>query len=83
MSKQDRQAVRTVQDLERKYNFGLIGKGGSGLKFIDVIHPIGSVYMSVDNVSPSVFFGGTWERIEDTNNNIPSHLVVYAWKRTA
>lgn len=30
MHKQDRQAVRTVQDLERKYNLGLLAQGGSG-----------------------------------------------------
>ena len=32
---------------------------------IDVIYPVGSIYMSVGNTSPSVLFGGTWEQIED------------------
>ena len=33
---------------------------------IDVIYPVGSIYMSVNNVSPSTLFGGTWEQIQDT-----------------
>lgn len=34
------------------------------LSFIlDKIYPVGSVYMSVNNVSPETFLGGTWERL--------------------
>ena len=33
---------------------------------VDTIYPVGSIYMSVSNVSPSTLFGGTWEQIEDT-----------------
>lgn len=29
------------------------------------IYPIGSVYMSVNNVEPSLLFGGTWRQIKD------------------
>lgn len=32
---------------------------------IDVIYPIGAIYMSVNNSSPAALFGGTWEKIED------------------
>lgn len=35
------------------------------LGILDIIYPIGSIYMSVNNVSPEVLFGGTWEQIED------------------
>lgn len=29
------------------------------------IYPVGSIYMSVNNVNPSTVFGGTWQQIKD------------------
>lgn len=29
-------------------------------------YPVGSIYMSVNNVSPAAIFGGTWEQLKDT-----------------
>ena len=31
---------------------------------LDLVYPIGSIYMSVNNVDPQVIFEGTWEKIE-------------------
>lgn len=31
----------------------------------DVIYPIGSIYMSMNDTNPSVLFGGTWTQIKD------------------
>lgn len=31
----------------------------------DDVYPVGSIYLSVNNVNPSTLFGGTWEQIKD------------------
>lgn len=36
----------------------------SGL--LNVIYPVGSIYMSVNSADPSTLFGGEWDQIEDT-----------------
>ena len=32
---------------------------------INIIYPVGAIYMSTNNVSPATFLGGTWEQIQD------------------
>lgn len=32
---------------------------------LDMVYPVGSIYMSVNATSPSTLFGGTWDRIQD------------------
>ena len=35
----------------------------SGSSWIDVIHPVGSVWLSNSSTSPSSLFGGTWQQL--------------------
>lgn len=40
---------------------------GDALKALgNIMYPVGSIYMSVNGTDPSVWFGGTWERLKDT-----------------
>lgn len=39
--------------------------GSGNISILDLVYPIGSIYMSVQNVSPATFIGGTWERLKD------------------
>ena len=50
---------------ENDFNFNCEIKVNN-VSLIDIIYPVGSIYMSVNNVSPNVFFGGEWEQIKDT-----------------
>lgn len=39
--------------------------GSGNISILDLVYPIGSIYMSVNNVSPATFLGGTWEALQD------------------
>ena len=36
-----------------------------GKTLVDLIYPVGSIYMSVNETNPEVLFGGTWQKIRD------------------
>jgi len=38
-------------------------KGVQIFGIVDLVYPVGSIYMSVNDASPAVLFGGTWEQI--------------------
>ena len=41
------------------------GSNTSNTDLVNMIYPIGSIYMSVNSTNPATLFGGTWERIQD------------------
>ena len=43
---------------------------------IDILYPVGSVYSSVKEISPSILFGGDWIPITESTT-------YYSWYRTA
>lgn len=47
------------QYLEDKYG------GINQQQLLNLIYPVGSIYMSTNNTSPASFLGGTWTRIKD------------------
>lgn len=44
----------------------LAARNSNFLYLLSQIYPIGSIYISTVSTSPSILFGGTWERIKDT-----------------
>lgn len=34
-------------------------------QLVDLIYPVGAIYMSVNSASPAILFGGTWVQIKD------------------
>lgn len=42
-----------------------LGGGANNAAIVDLIYPVGAIYMSVVNTSPATLFGGTWVAIED------------------
>lgn len=42
-----------------------IDESENPVNIVDIVYPVGSIYMSVNNVSPSTLFGGAWERLKD------------------
>ena len=39
----------------------LINLESSVLNILNVIYPVGSIYLSVNSTNPGTLFGGTWE----------------------
>ena len=52
---------------------------------LEEIYPVGTVYMSVVNVDPGTFLGGTWQEFAPAKVTIGTNLTLdaYSWHRTA
>ena len=51
----------TESEIDEKF----ANAGVSNSDLLAKIYPVGSIYMSVNNVSPASFLGGTWEQLKD------------------
>lgn len=50
---------------EPSSNDKVVVKSTSIQSIVDIIYPVGSIYMSVNSTSPAVLFGGTWVQLEN------------------
>ena len=58
--------INFVNNQSNRVRTGAVLEASQIHNLIDVVYPVGSIYMSVNTVSPSVLFGfGVWEKIED------------------
>ena len=57
----------------------------NGKTIFDMVYPVGAIYISINEVSPSVLFGGTWEQIQGgiLIGTGDSSQTAYAWKRVS
>lgn len=43
----------------------VLNGNGAWASLIDMVYPVGSIYMSTQNTSPATLFGGTWQALEN------------------
>lgn len=58
--------VPRIDNTVTKNSNNLITSGAIVDAMLQMIYPVGSIYLSVNDTSPAAFLGGTWERIKDT-----------------
>ena len=58
--------INFVNNQNNRTRTGAVLEASQINNLIDIVYPVGSIYMSVNTISPSVLFGfGVWEKIED------------------
>ena len=58
--------INFVNNQNNRTRTGAVLEASQINNLIDIVYPVGSIYMSVNTVSPSILFGfGVWEKIED------------------
>lgn len=54
-----------IEELQKTFSVSIENIEKNLLTFLD-IYPVGSIYISVNNVDPGTVFGGTWKQIKDS-----------------
>ena len=57
---------QSIEALDEKINNIEIGGGSTIQSILEMVYPVGSIYISVNSINPNSLFGfGTWEQIKD------------------
>lgn len=59
----------TKEDVEELINEKISKLDMTQINVLDNVYPVGSIYMSINNVNPSVIFGGSWESMSISTLN--------------
>lgn len=61
--------INTINSSIEEINNTISNIGGGGVSpsdVLNIVYPVGSIYMSTSDVSPATFIGGLWEQLKDT-----------------
>lgn len=57
---------QSIEEINEKINNIEIGGGNTIQSILEMVYPVGSIYISVNSINPNSLFGfGTWEQIKD------------------
>ena len=61
------EGTNSTQDTLQFKDYQVVGANGNIPKerLLDVIYPVGSIYLSVNSANPQTLFGGTWEQLQN------------------
>ncbi len=58
-------SIRAVQEMKENLETQIENADSQIGELLNQIYPVGAIYISMSDTSPSSIFGGTWEKIED------------------